>query len=284
MLDPETQRIRRLTATEIQRIQGFDEEWFRAANIDEKDAIRAAGDAVPPPVAEAVFQGLQSSKEWENETHLEICAGAGGLASGADRAGFETLALIDAWASAGRILKAHWAPELVKVIDVRRFSLEDFRERLGVLSGGPPCQPWSSGGERKGELDPRDLMGRTDEFVAACRPEAFVWENVPGLLQGRFREYFDDLMRRLRNPEEGLHYGVLGAILNAADYGVPQRRRRVFIIGVRDATTVDVSRIFERVHREATHVHSWRPIDVVLEDDGEEWMNWWYSSLPRGVR
>ena len=284
VLDPAGRRIRRLAAHEIVRLQGFEPDWFDAAGLDRLDSIRAAGDAVPPPVSRALFEALRDSRHWTNPTHVEICAGAGGLASGAMAAGFETLALVDAWAPAGRILKTHWDPSLVHVSDVRKFDFCSYRGRVGILSGGPPCQPWSAGGARRGELDSRDLLGRVDRMIADSRPEAFVFENVPGLVGGAFAEYFEDLMRRLRSPAEGLRYGVLAAILNAADFGVPQIRRRVFIIGLRDATAADVAAVFDRADVAATYRdRTWRTVSDVLDPTVEGWMEWWYPGLPHGV-
>jgi site-specific DNA-cytosine methylase len=284
LLEPGARRIRRLLPHEIVRIQGFDPEWFSQAGIDELDWIRAAGDAVPPPLSRAIFRALGETAEWKNRTHLEIAAGAGGLASGASAAGFEPLALVDAWPTSGKILSAHWDPSLVRVLDVRRFDFPSYRERVGILSGGPPCQPWSAGGARGGKRDPRDLMGHVHQFIRDTRPEGFLWENVPGLLRGEFSAYFADLMRRLRSPGPGLRYAVLAAIFNAAEFGVPQVRRRLFIIGLRDRRTTDVARVFDAADRMATHrSERWRPVREVLEPGAGGWMQWWYPAFPNGV-
>jgi site-specific DNA-cytosine methylase len=282
LLDLARKRIRRLSPGEIVRLQGFDREWFDAPEVPDRDRIRAAGDAVPPPLAFAIGRALAEVRDWENRTHLEICAGAGGLASGLARAGFETLALVDAWPISGRILRHQrlWKPDRVHVRDVRKFDFSGFGDRVGILSGGPPCQPWSTGGARRGERDPRDLMGEVDDLVAMVRPEAFVWENVPGLIRGAFAEYFEDLMGRLRAPTGDLRYGVLAAVLNAADFGVPQIRQRLFIIGLRGGSTREAMRVFDRIDSLATNKDGpWHTVGDILDLDTEHdgWMSWWYD-------
>lgn len=276
LLELAERRIRRLQATEIVALQGFRPEWFFSADIRPSDWIRAAGDAVPPPLARALFAGIRNSGVSLAGGHLEIAAGAGGLASGATAMGIETVGLIDAWPTSGRILRANWDPSLVHVRDVRRFDFSLIKHRVSVLSGGPPCQPWSSGGARAGAEDPRDLLGRMDELVALLRPEAFLFENVPGLISGQFGEYFNDLMRRLTTPAEGMRYGTLAAIYNAADFGVPQIRRRVFIVGLKDRGPTDVARLFRDVDASAPSRGRWSTVREILDTSAGGWMKWWY--------
>lgn len=70
---------------------------------------------------------------------------------------------------------------------------------MGLLCGGPPCQPWSSGGLRRGSEDDRDVLGEMPNLISALEPEAFVFENVAGLTTGQNKRYFDDLMGSLKN-------------------------------------------------------------------------------------
>jgi site-specific DNA-cytosine methylase len=287
VLDGGRTRIRRLTAREIAGIHGFEHDWIDASDVGERDAIKAVGDAVPPPLAKAVLSGVVGSIGWANRNFIEICAGAGGLTSGVtDDLGFEPLALIEYWMPACRILrtrKPRWA-KLVKHADVRSFPFGKFRDQVGLFLGGPPCQPWSRSGAKQGTLDPRDLMGQTPRFLAAARPEAFVFENVPGLLEGQNEDYFSFLIDSLRHPATDVSYAVMAAVFNAADFGVPQTRSRLFIVGLRDRTHKDLAGIFDKIeHSGMNDRASWRPLSTVLEleNDAKGWMRWPYGQLNR---
>ncbi len=122
--------------------------------------------------------------------------------------------------------KAHPAAEVI-CDDVSRLPFETWAPRVDVVVGGPPCQPWSTGGKRLGEADPRDGWPIFLHALAAVRPRAFVAENVAGFAAGARKPHFDLLIQRLRN----LGYHVTAGVLNAADYGVPQRRLRLLIVG-----------------------------------------------------
>jgi DNA (cytosine-5)-methyltransferase 1 len=80
-----------------------------------------------------------------------------------------------------------------------------------------------------------------------------VFENVPGLVSEQNGDYFAEILERLRHPPGGPAYGVLAGVLNAADYGLPQLRRRVFIMGFRESPTSYAHKVFDRIHESATH-------------------------------
>lgn len=108
-------------------------------------------------------------------------------------------------------------------------------ERVDVLLAGPPCQPFSIAGKRRGRDDDRSSL--ISEFVRLVRelePEAFVFENVPNLATIADGKIFEDLCRQLRQ----LGYGLGAGVLAAADYGVPQTRRRLLMIGIKGRETV----------------------------------------------
>jgi site-specific DNA-cytosine methylase len=278
LLDETKNRIRRLLPEEIQRIQGFKPEWFSVPGVSDADSIRAAGDAVPPALATAVYRGIIKVLNPKPQTAVELCAGSGGLASGlASIPGWSHLALVEQWAQACRVLryKKPWSPEIVINNDVRRLDLSVYLG-AGILSGGLPCQPWSMGGNRLGSTDPRDLLGQAPDFVSKIAPAAFVFENVPGLLTEPIGEYLDELVAKLRRPSKKLRYGVLIGLLNAADFGVPQARKRLFIIRSRNHSSKDLLSVFDAIDSQAEHKLSWKPIDDVLSPKGKsfKWMNW----------
>ena len=158
---------------------------------------------------------------------LDIFAGAGGLSLGLEAAGFEIVAGVEIDPDACETFaKAHPAAEVV-CDDVSLLPFQTWAPRVDVLVGGPPCQPWSTGGKRLGDADPRDGWPIFLQALEAIRPRAFIAENVAGFAAGARKPHFDTLTERLSS----LGYNVTARVLNAADYGVPQRRLRLLIVG-----------------------------------------------------
>jgi len=199
-------------------------------------------------------------------TSVELFAGAGGLGMGLSRAGFENRAVVEWNQSAcdtirrnqarGHALVAGWK---LHQGDVREFDYDAISGPIDVVAGGPPCQPFSMGGKHRAHDDARDMFPAMADAVRRLRPRAFIVENVKGLTRPAFGDYFGYIIARLefpsivRAPDEawtdhlrrlrqhkssrrrgGLSYRVTFRVLNAADYGVPQKRERVFIVGFRD--------------------------------------------------
>jgi len=150
-------------------------------------------------------------------------AGAGGLSLGFEAAGF---------AVTGREMNADAVATYnanLKGISTREIITADTKwPAADVFIGGPPCQPFSFIGEQAGRHDPRDGFPAFFAAVRATKPEVFLCENVPGLL-GRNRPYLDHVVRRFR----GLGYSVQHRVIDASQHGVPQRRRRLVILGTR---------------------------------------------------
>lgn len=113
--------------------------------------------------------------------------------------------------------------------DIADVDFAEFRDSVDVVAGGPPCQPWSDGGKGLGHEDPRDGFPQFIRAVRMIQPRAFLIENVAGLTRGARRPHFLRLLRELA----ALGYEVRDRVLVAADYGVPQRRKRLFIVGIR---------------------------------------------------
>lgn len=134
---------------------------------------------------------------------------------------------------------------------------------MDVIAGGPPCQPFSLGGKAKGNNDKRDMFPSAIAAIRTLMPKAFIFENVKGLLRRSFAEYFKYIILQLTYPQvtlsstdwrENLHtleeinknksyqslkYNVTYTLVNAADYGIPQKRERVIIVGFRDDLNID---------------------------------------------
>jgi DNA (cytosine-5)-methyltransferase 1 len=160
---------------------------------------------------------------------LDIFSGAGGLSIGLEQAGFEVVAGAE-WDrdACDTFAKAHPAAEVIEG-DVNRIDFRRWRGDVDVLVGGPPCQPWSTGGKRLGAEDPRDGWPAFLRALSEIKPRAFIAENVAGFAAGERKSHFDALLTELRS----LGFRVTAQVLNAADYGVPQKRRRMLIVGTR---------------------------------------------------
>lgn len=238
---------------------------------------------------------------------VELYAGAGGLAMGVSLAGFTPLAVVewDRWACdtirenqrRGFPLVADWP---LHEGDVRHFDWSGIEDDIDLLAGGPPCQPFSMGGKHQAHDDTRDMFPATVDIVRRLRPKAFIVENVKGLTRSTFANYYQYILLQLEFPEvprrrneewfdhllrlqvertsgrqkgRKLTYNVVPTLVNAADYGVPQKRERVFIVGFRSDLGVDWS--FPR----PTHSY-----DRLLRDQWVTGEYWERHGVPRRGR
>ena len=161
-------------------------------------------------------------------TSIEICAGAGGQALGLEQAGFEHIALVEYEKEYCDCLKRnrpHWN---VICMDVHSFDGKPYHRKVDLLAGGVPCPPFSIAGKQLGASDERDLFPEMLRLVDEIQPRLVMIENVKGLLSPRFNAYRNSIMCRLRS----LGYNAHIKLLNASEYGVPQLRPRVVIIGI----------------------------------------------------
>lgn len=162
-------------------------------------------------------------------TVLDLFAGAGGLSLGLADAGMEVIAAAE-WDqdALDTYAKSHPAARLYPG-DISDIDFTEFRDSVDVVAGGPPCQPWSDGGKGLGHEDPRDGFPQFVRAVRTIKPQAFLMENVAGLTRGAKRPHFLRLLRELA----GLGYEIADEVLVAASFGVPQGRKRLFIVGTR---------------------------------------------------
>ena len=194
------------------------------------------------------------------DTSIELFAGAGGMALGVARAGFEHVALneIDPFACQTLRDNGGWP---VMEADSRDITWTPFGGKVELLSGGAPCQPFSVGGLALGDNDHRNLFPELVRAVREVRPQAVLVENVRGLGRPAFAGYLAYVLEWLRVPHvkaspgeswerhrsrvrrairggEGT-YRVYGPqVVDAADFGVPQSRQRLFVVAFR-ADVVD---------------------------------------------
>lgn len=201
---------------------------------------------------------------------IELFAGAGGLGMGISGAGFKPEKIVewDRWCCdtingnrEARVKAVKSWPEPVHG-DVRKVDFTSLEGSIALVSGGPPCQPFSLGGKHKAHADHRDMWSEAVRVVRETKPKAFIFENVKGLTRASFSSYLFYIELQLEHPElaprEGeswqdhlsrlerhhtalrggetspsLRYNVVKEVLNAANYGVPQKRERVVFVGFR---------------------------------------------------
>jgi len=196
---------------------------------------------------------------------VELFTGAGGLALGLAQTGWHHEALIEnnehacstihLNQSLGHPMAKGWRlfPD-----DAQEIEYSGLSEHVDMVAGGPPCQPFSLGGKHKAHRDRRDMFPEAIRAVRELRPKCFVFENVKGLLRESLANYFSYIILQLtyprlpRKPDESwqshlgrlerhhisgrasdLSYRVIYRLLDSVNYGVPQHRHRVFIVGFR---------------------------------------------------
>lgn len=226
---------------------------------------------------------------------VELFAGAGGLAMGTSLAGFSHDAVLE-WdrfacdtirenKRKGFHLVNNWP---LTEGDVADYDFSSLGEDIALVAGGPPCQPFSIGGKARGEKDKRNMFPEVFRAVRETKPRAILVENVKGLTRRSFADYFQYIVLQLSYPEivikdgeiwskhltrlqkvhtggkyDGLEYKVVARLMNAADYGVAQKRERVFFVGIRSDIGLEWS------FPEPTHSQ-----DALLRDQwvtGEYW-------------
>lgn len=160
---------------------------------------------------------------------LELCSGAGGLASGLRRAGFETAGLVEQNAAACKTLTANFPEASILHSDIREADLSAF-EGIDLLAAGLPCPPFSQTGQKLGRHDPRNLFPAAIDIAKKLRPRAILFENVPGLMQSRHTTLRAEIISDL----ESVNYSAQWIELSSQDFGVPQRRKRLFLVAFRD--------------------------------------------------
>ena len=163
-------------------------------------------------------------------TSIEICAGAGGQALGLAMAGFSHIALVEYEKDYCDTLKRNRPEWNVICGDVREFSGVKYKGKVDLLAGGVPCPPFSVAGKQLGSEDERDLFPEAIRLIGEIQPRAVMLENVRGLLDPVFLDYRTSILNQITE----LGYKVQIKLLNANDYGVPQLRPRVIIVGIRN--------------------------------------------------
>ncbi|MEQ3715078.1 MAG: DNA (cytosine-5-)-methyltransferase [Pseudophaeobacter sp.] len=227
-----------------------DPKTVAASKLDNNDTARFRDER-------AGVNYIRTDMKREENDSLEVVSlfsGAGGFDVGLEQAGFKTLACIDFDKDCRETIEFN-RPDWI-VVDGKSYRAQaDLPDRIlgdiraiepievlravkrkpgdiDLVVGGAPCQPFSNMGKKHGQNDEKngDLFLHFVRFVEEIQPKAFIFENVVGITQGRHRE----VISYMKEQFSGMDFGISHAVLNAANYGVPQRRERFFLIGIRN--------------------------------------------------
>jgi DNA (cytosine-5)-methyltransferase 1 len=176
----------------------------------------------------------------EKYTFIEVCAGGGGLSAGLIKSGFTPLLLNDNNSDCCKTLRHNHPGVNVVCSSMDKIDYSQYIDKVDLLTGGVPCQSFSQAGLRKGLDDPRgDLMMKFIEILNLIKPKIFMIENVKGLLThddgNTIKKIIDELNKNNL-------YNISYKCLDASKYDVPQKRERVFIVGV--LKSIPVSFVF----------------------------------------
>lgn len=194
---------------------------------------------------------------------VSLFSGGGGLDLGLEAAGFDTVFATDIDEHSCITLEKNkiycennsipfFRNSIIHRADVKELNTNYILDvtglgkgELDLLAGGPPCQSFSVFGNRKGKEDPRGMLAYEYlRMLVELEPKSFIFENVYGLLSIDNGEVFSELCEKLENPSDGLNYTLSIFRLNSAEYGVPQFRDRVFIIGNKEGKRIyDIPKI-----------------------------------------
>ena len=195
---------------------------------------------------------------------IELFAGAGGLALGIEKAGFETIGLVEFNKDACDTLRKNrpdWNVICDDIANVSGQNLEELfhikRGELDLLSGGAPCQSFSYAGKRLGLEDARGtLFYHYAVFLEKLQPKMFLFENVRGLLTHDKGKTYQTIL----NIFEKAGYDIQKEVLNAWDYGVAQKRERLITIGIRKD-------LVDKIHFDFPKPHDYKPVlrDILVD-------------------
>jgi DNA (cytosine-5)-methyltransferase 1 len=236
---------------------------------------------------------------------IELFAGAGGLGIGLHQAGFHPVKVVEWDSYCCETIRKNKRRRVPVVSswplfegDIKSINFEEFAGQIDLVSGGPPCQPFSLGGKHRASDDSRDMFPEAIRTVRQTQPKAFLFENVKGLTRASFNNYFEYIRLQLEHPNliineneswpdhlkrlerhhtsgvrNDLHYNVVFRVINAANYGVPQKRERIFFVGFRDDLGIEWS------FPEETH-----SLDALIWHQLNDGSYWDVHEVPRNLQ
>lgn len=225
-----------ISVREAARLQGFQDDYYFFGN--QRQVLNQIGNAVPPLI------GYQIGRKIVDKTgyikSLDLFTGAGGFVTGFKQAGIEATICNDIEESACISLKINHPEINVLCADIQLQETKDklievgLKEEVDIICGGPPCQGFSMAGFRDVN-DPRNQLFRDFvEVVKHVKPKIIVFENVQGILTLKKGEIYKEIIELF----SALDYNLEGRLLNFDEYAVPQRRKRVILIGTRKGLNI----------------------------------------------
>lgn len=180
-------------------------------------------------------------------TSIDLFSGCGGMSLGFKMAGFHSIFASDVDENAGKTFMRNFPDTPFKVTDICQITKDEVDLLTNgkipdIIIGGPPCQGFSLANKRRNTIkdDPRNkLFYQFVKFIDWYSPKAFVMENVKGLLSMQGGKVIKTIVEEFSNA--GLGYNVDYKVLRASDFGVPQMRERVIIIGIRKDLNISPS-------------------------------------------
>lgn len=232
------------TQTELARAMGISKNQLSVILADSYNPIKSsvdnlcrALDIMPEDilVAENVEENIDITIKPGAVTAIELFAGAGGLALGLEEAGIQTLEYVELDKFCCETLKMNRPQWNVVCDDIHNVDFTKYKGKIDIVTGGFPCQAFSYAGKKLGFEDTRGtLFHEFARCIKEVEPSIFMAENVRGLIShdnGRTLETILDVLR-------GMAYCVQYQVLNAAYYGVGQKRERIVIVGIKDGTDI----------------------------------------------
>lgn len=234
-IHPKSDRV--LSAREAARLQSFPDSFIFEGT--KTSLTKQIGNAVPPLFAYAIAK--QISKHFKKLNTLDLFCGAGGLSEGFKWAGFKTIVANDNFASACLTFKLNNPKTKFIEGDITNKEVQNqiFNEikntNIDMIMGGPPCQGFSYAGKRMIN-DPRNFLYKEFvKIVEKIKPKIFLMENVEGILTSNKGKTYESIVGDFSK----MGYSIHAKKMHTAQFGVPQKRKRVIIIGILEDLKVD---------------------------------------------
>lgn len=233
-----------MSVREAARIQSFPDNYYFHGN--KKNKLEQIGNAIPPLMSYQIAKKIKESISVNNS--LDLFNGAGGMTTGFKMAGYRSVLMNDINEAALVTAKVNYPSANAFLGDLTDESNRNYiinyakKNKVDIVNGGPPCQGFSMAGYRNID-DPRSkLIFDYVEVLKGVSPKVFVFENVQGILSHDKGNTFKELI----NLFGDVGYKVEAKLLNFSDYGVPQKRKRVIIIGVKNELGIDPKELFPK--------------------------------------
>lgn len=229
-----------LSLREAARLQGFPDNY--AFFGSQKDRLNQIGNAIPPFIGYLIGKKIKSYLDINDS--LDLFSGAGGLLTGLKQSGINSKVANEIDESAAVTLKINHSNVNVICGDItdkhiKNYIIETARN-IDIVCGGPPCQGFSLAGYRR-EDDPRNKLFKDFiDIVLNIKPKLIIFENVTGILSSNKGKTYNEIKELFKS----IGYNIEGRVLSFDNYGIPQKRKRLILIGVRNDINILPNKFF----------------------------------------